>query len=991
MVPFLKLVVEDLKRKNENLAGFTVIFPNNRARLFFNEYLMGEADTPMWSPSYMTIQDLFQSCSTMQVADDTKLICDLFKVYTQHIDWEALGTEPETMDDFYFWGEIILSDFQDVDNNLVDAEQLFRNISELASYEDNWDEILTPEQKEALKRFFAHFTPGNESLLKRKFAALWNALYPIYKDFRDLLRSQDIAYGGMLHREVVEHLDMAHFPSKKYVFVGFNVLNKCEIELFKRLNEAKKACFYWDTDDFYMEMQGVQHEAATFMKRNVEMFKNELDRDLLNEFTANPKQFTVISSATNNAQAKYLSKYLTSLKEGGASDSDMAVVLCDESLLLPSLHAIPEEVEQLNVTMGMPLIQTPVFALLKTLIEMRSILAVYDSRTTTVPLRFIKDTLVNPYIRIVFSGANEFFDEIVKNNSFYPKIEDLVAMSEDMKLLFSFLKEEAQSDTLPMLEWLADILRRVGIQYKDTQSNPKETYSVAIYNPLYKEAIFRSYTIVNRLISLVKSEDLVVNIQTMCKLLERMLSATSVPFSGEPVMGMQIMGFLETRNLDFKHVVMLSVNEGVLPKGSGESSFIPYSLKKGFGLTTLEHKNSLYAYYFYRLLHRAEEVTFLYSSSTTGGSKGQMSRFLLQLMVEAEKNVTFVKKDLRSEIKVAQEINFEVVKSQEMIDYLKNKYDLNRGGKSMISPSMLNTYLLCPMKFYFSYVEGLKEPEDIEDSVDHRILGLVVHKVMENIYNACGKRVVEKGVIEAWLKDEVMLEREVDKAFASEFFHHDDCVYTGQQLLMKMTALAYVKHALTMDVRMAPFTVEGGEQTKKMAFDVDGSLFELGGVIDRLQKSDWGFQVVDYKTGSLPKGKYIIKGGGKSKDKGGEDGSGFEQLFQPSSDRKYLAYAMQVWLYSYICYKETGESVIPYLMFVSSKNGLVNPRKEGDELRLTSSNATELCGEIEENLKNLLREIFSVEQPFRKCEDQGACVYCPFSEICKGKKISKKS
>lgn len=989
MVPFLKLVVEDLKRKNENLAGFTVIFPNNRARLFFNEYLMGEADTPMWSPSYMTIQDLFQSCSTMQVADDTKLICDLFKVYAKHIDWDALGTEPETMDDFYFWGEIILSDFQDVDNNLVDAEQLFHNISELASYEDNWDEILTPEQKEALKHFFAHFTPGNDSLLKRKFAALWNALYPIYKDFRDLLRSQDIAYGGMLHREVVEHLDMAHFPSKKYVFVGFNVLNKCEIELFKRLNDAKKACFYWDTDDFYMEMQGVQHEAATFMKRNVEMFKNELDRDLLNEFTANPKQFTVISSATNNAQAKYLSKYLTSQKEGGASDADMAVVLCDESLLLPSLHAIPENVEQLNVTMGMPLVQTPVFSLLKTLIEMRSILAVYGSRTTTVPLRFIKDTLVNPYVRIVFSGANEFFDEIVKNNTFYPKIDDLVAASEDMKLLFSFLREEGQSNTLSMLEWLADILKRVGIQYKDTQSNPKEAYSVAIYNPLYKEALFRSYTIVNRLISLVKSGDLEVNIQTMCKLLERMLSATSVPFSGEPVMGMQIMGFLETRNLDFKHVVMLSVNEGVLPKASGDSSFIPYSLKKGFGLTTLEHKNSLYAYYFYRLLHRAEEVTFLYSSSTTGGSKGQMSRFLLQLMVEAEKNVAIVKKDLRSEIKVAREDSFEVVKSQEMIDYLKNKYDLNRGGKSMISPSMLNTYLLCPMKFYFSYVEGLREPEDLEDSVDHRILGLIVHKVMENIYNACGKSVVGKEIIEAWSKDEVMLEREVDKAFASEFFHHEGCDYTGQQLLMKMTALTYVKNALMMDIQMAPFTIVGGEQTKKLQFEVDGSLFNLGGVIDRLQKSDAGYQVVDYKTGYVPKtNKYIIKGGGKkSKD---EDGSsGFEQLFQPSSDRKYLAYAMQVWLYSYICYQETGESVIPYLMFVSSKKGLINPRKEADELWLSSSNAATICGEIEENLRSLLREMFSMEQPFRKCKDQAACVYCPFSEICRGKKISK--
>ncbi|MCQ2225639.1 MAG: PD-(D/E)XK nuclease family protein [Paludibacteraceae bacterium] len=975
MVPFLKLVADDLKAKYNDLSQLTIVFPNNRARLFFNNFLVGNAEQPIWSPSYTTIQDLFANSSSLQVADDIKLICELYRVYVKHIDWRKLEVEPEAMDDFYFWGEVLLRDFEDVDNNLVDAEQLFRNITELTALEDDVVAILTEEQKEALRHFFAHFSEKNDSIIKRKFAALWNALWPIYCEYRDNLTNQGIAYGGMLHRSVAENIDINLFPSEKYVFVGFNVLNQSEVTLFKHLDKAGKALFYWDADEFYMNMPNIQHEAATFMRQNLENFKNSLDKSDLNEFNTTPKEFTIISSSTNNAQAKYLSSYLQKRKTLGDKDSDTAVVLCDETLLLSTLHAVPDCVEALNITMGLPLIQTPVYALVKALLDMRSFIDMLGPRSTSIPLRYVKDALSNPYVQIAFDGAPELFDEIAQNNIYFPKVEMLVGQSSDLAILFSFLKSN-QENTLTLLTWLVDVIKKVATFYQKDNDHSDHSAN-SLYDPLYKEALYRTYTILNRVISLVKSKDLEVTVQTICKLLDRMLSAASVPFSGEPVKGMQIMGFLETRNLDFKNVIMLSVNEGVLPKGSGDSSFIPYSLRKGFGMTTLDQKNSLYAYYFYRLLQRVENATFLYSSATSGGSKGQMSRFLMQLMVETQGNVKLHMRDLRSEIQVYTPPTFEVEKTQEMVDILLKIYDKNHGGKSLLSPSMLNKYINCPLQFYFSYVMGLKEPEELDDTIDQRIFGLIFHKVFENIYADYMNRVVEPHVIKEWLEpsNEPMLEKYVDDAFRSEYFHDNSIQYTGQQLLLKMTILSYVRNGLIMDMKLAPFTIVGREKEERFAIEVDGMSFDLGGYIDRLQRVGNTYQIIDYKTGALPK-NFVFS-------------DGFSQLFNPTdSNRKYWGYAMQVWIYSYICHKETGDPAVPYLMFVRSKDGLRPSSNSKDLLELNSGNSGEICGEIEENLITLIREIFSKEQPFKRSSNAHSCSFCSFIEICQGKKSS---
>lgn len=988
MIPFLQLVAEHLTAQyGSELSKLTVVFPNNRARLFFSNYLVRSVDKPIWSPSYTTIQDLFASCTDLQVADDIKLVCDLFKAYSNSIDWGELGVEPETMDAFYFWGEVILSDFEDVDNNLVSANLLFQNLSDLAKMEDDFS-FLSEEQIESIRHFFHNFSVVEKSKLKKKFIALWNALLPMYNEFRESLRSQGLAYGGMLHRIVVDEVlrkeGVDRFKSDKYVFVGFNVLNKCEIELFTRLRNAGKALFYWDTDEYYMDMPNVKHEAATFMSQNLERFPNELSKSSLNTFSSGDKHFTCISSATNNAQAKYLNDYLVSCKEQGFPDSETAVVLCDESLLLPVMHSIPPCVGDLNVTMGLPLIQTPVFALVKSLVEMQCSIMLCGGNSRSVPFRLIKETLCNSYVQIVFDGSVSLYEEIVHKHIYFPFVSYLRSKSDSLDLLFSFIDPKEDDPSFSLLKWLSAILKRVAVYYRkndvgDGEEQMSESQEPTVYDALYKEALYRAYTLVNRLLVLTEKGDLKVNIQTMGKLLERMLSSTSVPFSGEPVKGMQVMGFLETRNLDFKNVVMLSVNEGVLPKGGGESSFIPHNLRRGFGMTTIEHKNSLYAYYFYRLLQRAENVTFLYCTDTSSGSKGQMSRFLMQLMAESGKEVQLY--DLRSDIKIATPKSIVVWKSEETILKLRQMYDFSVNPNAIcVTPSMLNSYITCPMKFYFMYALGLKEEEELNDEVDSRLIGNIFHAAMHDIYKRFGDELIDAAMLKS-LNEEALV-AVVDDAFRQEFFRVEKgtpITFTGKQLLSKMVVKKYVQNTLNIDcLNSAPFRIVGLESNEySHEIEVDGMRFKIGGYIDRLQEeSENTWRVVDYKTGALPQNSPISI-------------NDISSLFSHKG-KGNLSYVLQIFIYAYICSVEKDKSVIPSLLFTRKNTDFFLVKYAKSKEFITSLSESE-CEEMEENLVELMRVIFSPEQPFTQTSDmEENCSKCSFSEICKGKKIELK-
>ena len=617
MQSFLQLVAHDLYAKIGNdLSRTVLIFPNKRANLFFNEYLAGESDQPIWSPAAMSISDLFQKLSVQKTGDPIRLVCELYKVFKEETESQ------ETLDDFYFWGELLISDFDDVDKNLVDADKLFSNLQDLKSLMDDY-EFLDREQEEAIQQFFRNFSIERRTELKEKFISLWDKLGTIYHHYRKNLTELGIAYEGMLYRNVIEQLDTDQLKYDKYIFVGFNVLNKVEKEFFRKLQKADKAIFYWDYDIFYTQ-QIKKHEAGEFINRNLKDFPNELPASYFDSLKK-PKKIRYISASTENAQARFLPEWIRTTFSSD-NEKENAVVLCNEALLLPVLHSIPEEVKNVNITMGFPLAQTPVYSFINAAMELQTNGYRFDTGRFTYET--VSAILKHPYTRQLSTKADIIERELTKTNRFYPLPSEL-KQDEFLANLFT-----PRNGIKELCDYLIGLIKDISTLYR------KEGEYNDIFNQLYRESLFQSFLKINRLYSLIESGELNIQTHTLKRLISKVLTSSNIPFHGEPAIGMQVMGVLETRNLDFRNLVMLSLNEGQLPKTGGESSFIPYNLRKAFGMTTIEHKNAVYAYYFYRLIQRAENITLLYNTSSDGLNRGEESRFMLQLLVEGPHEIT---------------------------------------------------------------------------------------------------------------------------------------------------------------------------------------------------------------------------------------------------------------------------------------------------------------------------------------------------------------
>ena len=594
MQSFLQLVAHDLYAKIGNdLSRTVLIFPNKRANLFFNEYLAGESDQPIWSPAAMSISDLFQKLSVQKTGDPIRLVCELYKVFKEETESQ------ETLDDFYFWGELLISDFDDVDKNLVDADKLFSNLQDLKSLMDDY-EFLDKEQEEAIQQFFRNFSIERRTELKEKFISLWDKLGTIYHHYRKNLTELGIAYEGMLYRNVIEQLDTDQLKYDKYIFVGFNVLNKVEKEFFRKLQKADKAIFYWDYDIFYTQ-QIKKHEAGEFINRNLKDFPNELPASYFDSLKK-PKKIRYISASTENAQARFLPEWIRTTFSSD-NEKENAVVLCNEALLLPVLHSIPEEVKNVNITMGFPLAQTPVYSFINAAMELQTNGYRFDTGRFTYET--VSAILKHPYTRQLSTKADIIERELTKTNRFYPLPSEL-KQDEFLANLFT-----PRNGIKELCDYLIGLIKDISTLYR------KEGEYNDIFNQLYRESLFQSFLKINRLYSLIESGELNIQTHTLKRLISKVLTSSNIPFHGEPAIGMQVMGVLETRNLDFRNLVMLSLNEGQLPKTGGESSFIPYNLRKAFGMTTIEHKNAVYAYYFYRLIQRAENITLLYNISSS--------------------------------------------------------------------------------------------------------------------------------------------------------------------------------------------------------------------------------------------------------------------------------------------------------------------------------------------------------------------------------------
>lgn len=959
MKTFLQYVAEDLYKKvGADLSKVAVVFPNKRAGLFFNEHISACSQTPVWAPAYISISELFQKMSTLKLGDPVSMVCRLYRIFQ-----EETGSK-EALDDFYFWGELLIGDFDDLDKNLVDADKLLTNLEDLRNLMDGYD-FLDEEQEEALKLFFRNFSPEKSSELKSKFTSLWERLGTIYHRFRQSLADSGIAYEGMLYRDVLESLDLSALPYEKYVFVGFNVLNKVEHQFFAKLRDAGKAWFYWDYDVFYTQtLNNFRHEAGEFVLRNLKEFPNELTDSAIFTNLGRPKKVRYISASTENAQARYLLKWAR--EEKTEPERENAVVLCNEALLLPVLHSLPSEVENVNVTMGFPLAQTPVFSFVNALLELQT--DGYCKDTGRYRFEAVCTVLKHPYVCRMSSHADVLVRELTRNNTFYPLPS---ALQTDDFLKVVFTPVEGIHD---LCAYLSARLKEVSVLYR------KEEDKTDIFDQLYRESLFKAFTMTGRLLTLIEGGELVVRVGTFKMLLNRLMGAANIPFHGEPAVGMQVMGVLETRNLDFRNLLILSLNEGQLPKAGGDSSFIPYNLRKAFGMTTIEHKNAVYAYYFYRLIQRAENITLMYNTSSEGLNRGEWSRFMLQFLVEWPHEIRREYLEAGQSPLSRQELS--VGKTEQVMQRLLNRFDIGQKNPEkeqvpVLSPSALNTYLDCRLKFYLRYVAGLKEPEEVSAEIDSAKFGTIFHYSAELVYrDLCQHgKMIQKSDLEQLLKEEGRIQNYVDRAFKKHFFHvgeQEKPEYNGTQIINSKVIVSYLRQLLRNDLNYAPFRMEAMEKPvyeEKQVNTVLGPLqLALGGTIDRMDSKEGTLRIVDYKTGGTPKSVNSVA-----------------ELFDLEQEKR-ANYIFQTFLYAAIVCRQESFRIAPSLLYIHQASNqdyspvikIGEPRK-----KQVVEDFAEYESDFREQLDALIQEIFCSDEPFCQTQVTSRCSYCEFINLCK--------
>ena len=959
MEPFLKIVAEDLYSKfgSENgLADITVVFPNRRARLFFDDFISACSSKPVWSPQYTTIEELFQSQSDLRPADRIEMVTILHKIYQ-----EELHTD-ESLDSFWSWGELMLADFDDIDRNLAPADQLFTLLREQKDMTDL--SFLTPEQTKALEQFFGEMEKAQPTELRQRYQSVWSILGNIYKRFNKILIDKGLGYNGMIQRRVIANLDTDRFKASKYAFVGFNSLDGAEKELFRAIQSAGKALFYWDYDPAYTE-SNLLHEAGRFLRDNLKLFPNELPRE---QFEGMHKaSLTIVEASTDNAQARFIPQWLDSLDVEKAG-KETAIVLADENLLQPVLHSLPQErIGNVNITMGYKLSETSLYSLVNALIDIQRFAAKNKGRFN---IQSLGRVLANPMISALSADATKILDELRKSRRMFPEIAALTSHKE-LAVLFS-----TTSDNLTLLQYLQKVLKALVPIIRERADD-------TLFQPLNQESLYRIYTQINRLYSLIESGNLDISTETLCRLIRSILSTTTVPFHGEPAVGMQIMGLIETRNLDFKNVLLLSAQEGSLPKSGQSASFIPYNIRVAFGLTTMQDKSAVSSYNFHHLLQRAQNVTMVYNGNADapGIGKGQISRYLLQLIVSGADIQRITLKPERSDTEIS---SLSVEKTQGVLQDLCRKYDYTNKD-SYLSPSALIKYMDCKLKFYLAQIAGLKKPDENDTDIDFAMFGTLFHKSAELTYNHLASKTPDHTVtsqdIEALLKDHARLEGFVQQAFREDYFNGKEIGksdYSGTQAINFEVILKYLRQILRMDMEVyAPFQYIGSESDGyKHHIEVPDPLqpgsklqIRLKGIIDRMDCKDGILRIVDYKTG---------------KDKGAP--ATIDELFPPTESKKRKSQAFQIMYYAYIMSMQPQFSkyrLAPTLLYTRTSS---KPTKEDIYYKIGNDVLTDFtsqCGpQFEEKLKAIITEIFNPAIPFDPTDDKETCHNCDFASLC---------
>ncbi|MGV8137697.1 MAG: PD-(D/E)XK nuclease family protein [Mangrovibacterium sp.] len=944
MKPFLKQVATFLYHQyGDHMNRVAVVFPGRRSGVFFNAYLNELVSKPILGPDVLTINELISRLSGLQISDQISLILRLHKIYT------AETGHTEELDDFFFWGEILLNDFNDIDKYLLDANDLFKNISDLKEIEKQFD-YLSEEQIKAAEMFWGNLSRAGASVNREKFLTIWEKLSLVYRHFRAELLSESEGYSGMVYRSVIELInkdDKLPLQSDHYLFIGFNALNACEDQLFRWLQSKHKADFFWDYDKIFVEDDS--YEAGLFIRKNLMRFP--MPEGFFPDPEPNyPKRLKIVSVPGQVAQTQVINQrqFFPDQAAKGSFDT-AALVLADETLLIPVVSAAGCRSRSINVTMGYPLQDTPVYSLISQLIDLHK-----DYRRIDGEDMFYHrsvQAILNHQL-ITGPGTQKIVRDIRSLNKIYVNASELKG-DDLLELIF-----QKQDNWLDSAHWFLSVIKKLALRLHPTDEQPIT---------LDAEYLFQVFIALQRLIDTLNNYQTgQVTLSLFYRIFIRHLQRVTIPFEGEPLSGLQVMGVLETRTLDFKHLILFSVNEGKLPKTSVIHSFVPYNLRRAFGLPAYEEHDAMYAYYFYRLLHRAEEVVLVYDSSTDGLNTGEMSRYIFQLQYDSALTPEFYHFDF--DFKPFGSSPITIQGNQSHQQKLLNCY-----VEKPLSPSALNTYLDCRLKFYFKHLADLKEADEVLEEIDPRLFGNLFHHAAELIYSGFkGKLQVTKADLEATVSNPNLIGKAVRTAFAKEYLKNENVKeirISGKNILIAENLQTYLERMLQNDMQFAPFSIVDLEGRYEAVFRIRVNGIEqpikLGGIVDRIDRTNEGIRIVDYKTGRSLTLKF----------------KEFSEFYDREKDKRPKE-IFQTLVYSEIYARHQGN--IPLQPAIYKIDDFFNdefcPGIRQNDRVVTYQ---DLAEDFVKSLQGLLEEIFSAGNLYEQTAHISHCRQCPYNSICR--------
>ena len=943
MRTFIEILADEILEKHGNkLSNLCIVFPSRRAGVYFKKTLSEKISKPVWSPAVSGIQDLIAELSPYQAAEKLTLLFGLYESYT------AEACE-ESFDRFYPWGSMLLKDFDEIDRNLVETDYLFRILREHKEVEEDFE--FTPADSDAFRKFWKTFSNKELTDLQNDFINTWGVIGKVYHTFRNKLIKKNICYEGMAYRRIYELLREKKLDVNydKIIFAGFNQLNKAEELIICELIKQNKAEMYWDADEYYINDKNM--EAGKFLRQNFVKLGDSSPKWISTNLNKDKKEINIVGAVLQGGQAKGLGNLLEKLNE---KDSERtAVILPDESMLLPVLHSIPGNIKTLNITMGYGLRNSLLYSFIISLKNLQKNKKGSGEKTVYY-YRNCEEILSHPYLKMITADkCYSIINEIKNRNIIYLTAKRIINIAGGSEDIFSPIFTNINTPE-EVVKYVSSILSGITAVIEDNSDAFR----------FDKEFFFALFKELNNLKSIGNIYSNIAEPETMWNLLSEIMDNIRIPFTGEPLKGLQIMGLLETRALDFDNVFILSMNEGTVPKSGHGGSYIPYHLRKAFGMPVYEDDDAAFAYYFYRLIGKAKKINLIYNTETNGLVSGEKSRFVLQVNNELSvrnENIKVHEYIFQPALKLQGENDIVINKTLEMVEYLSNL---------TYSATTLTNYIACSLRFYFLKTAWLKQEETVEEAFSGASFGSLLHEIMKQLYDMNKSKTLSANDIKVIKKK---LDNDFDniwknacgeipdlKEFAKELF--------GKNLLFKNVIKKLVDIILENDIEQAPvkiIDIEGGLDSC-IGITSNGNKYsiKLLGRLDRVEEKDGITRIIDYKTGSFTM---------KRQNKNSLEDY-FNYVF---SDTDYKE-AFQQYFYAMMYAEASPDAKINAGIYPLRAAGKGIEFYEGEDGYISN----EKFAAFKTKIAKLLSDLLNKDIPFRKTEDTARCLYCDFKSLC---------